>query len=169
MGDDDDGDISFAAPSARRRPGGSMPVTHLTTDGAGNVDRRRTNGDHRSPMTMLEQMPALVVLERFPVPVLAVAESGAILFANSAFADMLGHSADALRTMSFADIFSTLPAGESATSLVREHAGLIVDLLDGEGSVVRAQMSRSALLRGDDPVALATFQDFTERLWVEEL
>jgi hypothetical protein len=26
-------------------------------------------------------------------------------------------------------------------------------------------MSKSALLRGDDPVALATFQDVTERLW----
>jgi hypothetical protein len=24
-------------------------------------------------------------------------------------------------------------------------------------------------LRGDDPVALATFQDLTEQLWVEEL
>jgi hypothetical protein len=29
-------------------------------------------------------------------------------------------------------------------------------------------MSKSALLRGDDPVALATFQDLTERLWVEQ-
>jgi PAS domain S-box-containing protein len=120
-------------------------------------------------MTLLEQMPALVVLERFPVPVLAVAESGVILFANSAFAEMLGHSAEAVQAMRFADIFNTLPADESATSVVREHAGLVVDLVDREGSVVRAQMSRSALLRGDDPVALATFQDLTERLWVEEL
>ena len=30
-------------------------------------------------------------------------------------------------------------------------------------------MSKSALLRGDDPVALATFQDLTEQLWSEEL
>lgn len=30
-------------------------------------------------------------------------------------------------------------------------------------------MSKSALLRGDDPVALATFQDLTEQLWVDEL
>ena len=35
--------------------------------------------------------------------------------------------------------------------------------------LVRARMSKSALLRGDDPVALATFQDLTERLWVDEL
>jgi len=29
-------------------------------------------------------------------------------------------------------------------------------------------MSKSALLRGDDPVALATFEDLTEQLWVGE-
>jgi len=38
-----------------------------------------------------------------------------------------------------------------------------------DGSTVRAKMSKSALLRGDDPVALATFQDLTEQLWVDEL
>jgi hypothetical protein len=37
-----------------------------------------------------------------------------------------------------------------------------------DGSVVRARMSRSALLRGDDRVALATFVDLTERLWTDE-
>jgi hypothetical protein len=30
-------------------------------------------------------------------------------------------------------------------------------------------MSKSALVRGDDPVALATFTDLTERLWAEEV
>ena len=29
-------------------------------------------------------------------------------------------------------------------------------------------MSKSALMRGDDPVAIAAFQDLTERLWVDE-
>jgi hypothetical protein len=29
-------------------------------------------------------------------------------------------------------------------------------------------MSKSALLRGDDTVALATFQDLTEQLWGNE-
>jgi hypothetical protein len=54
-------------------------------------------------------------------------------------------------------------------SVVRSHANPIVELLRHDGSIVRAGMSRSALLRGDDPVALATFQDLTEQLWVEEL
>jgi hypothetical protein len=71
--------------------------------------------------------------------------------------------------MKFQQVFHTAPAEESAVSVVRAHADLIVELVHQDGSIVRAQMSKSALLRGDDPVALATFQDLTERLWVDEL
>jgi PAS domain S-box-containing protein len=120
-------------------------------------------------MALLREMPALVVLERFPVPVLAIAEDGTILFANEAFADMVGYSADAVRALKFRDMFHTLPSDASAVSVVRAHADLIVELVHNDGSIVRARMSKSALLRGDDPVALATFQDLTERLWVDEL
>ncbi len=120
-------------------------------------------------MALLKKLPALVVLERFPVPVVAIAEDGTILFANEAFGDMLGYPADAVRALKFREIFYTLPAEESAVSVVRAHADLIVELVHEDGSIVRALMSKSALLRGDDPVALATFQDVTERLWVDEL
>jgi PAS domain S-box-containing protein len=140
-----------------------------TTAIIGSVERRRDNEDVQSPMALLKELPALVVLERFPVPVLAIAEDGAILFANKAFAEMLGHPAETVTASNFRQIFHTLPAEESAVSVVRAHADLIVDLLHQDGSIVRALMSKSALLRGDDPVALATFQDLTERLWVDEL
>ncbi len=119
-------------------------------------------------MALLKELPALVVLDRFPVPVLAIAEDGIILFANEAFADMLGYSAAAITSVKFRQIFHTLPADESAVSVVRAHADLVVELVHQDGSIVRARMSKSALLRGDDPVALATFQDLTERLWVDE-
>jgi PAS domain S-box-containing protein len=120
-------------------------------------------------MTLLKELPALVVLERFPVPVLAIAEDGTLLFANAAFADMLGYTPEAVTSLKFSEIFHTLPADESAVSVVRAYADLIVELLHHDRSIVRARMSKSALLRGDDPVALATFQDLTERLWAEEL
>ena len=120
-------------------------------------------------MALLERLPALVVLERFPVPVLAIAEDGTILFANKAFAEMLGHTADEVKALKFAQIFHTMPVDESPVSVVRAHADLIVELVHQDASIVRARMSKSALLRGDDPVALATFQDLTERLWVEGL
>src|ERR1700752_1240835 len=142
---------------------------HRTTAIIGSVERRRDSQDVQSPMALLKELPALVVLERFPVPVLAIAEDGAILFANKAFAEMLGHPADEITALKFRQVFHPLPADESAVSVVRAHAGLIVELLHQDGSIVRARMSKSALRRGDDPVALATFQDLTEQLWVDEL
>jgi PAS domain S-box-containing protein len=120
-------------------------------------------------MALLKELPALVVLERLPVPVVAIAEDGTILFANAAFAEMLGYTAEAVKSLKFRQIFHTMPADESAVSVVRAHADLIVELMHQDSSIVRARMSKSALVRGDDPVALATFQDLTERLWVDEL
>jgi PAS domain S-box-containing protein len=120
-------------------------------------------------MTLLKELPALVVLERFPVPVLAIAKDGTILFANGAFAEMLGYPTDAVLSLKFEQIFHTLPADESSVSVVRQHADLVVELMHEDRSIVRARMSKSALLRGDDPVALATFQDLTEQLWSGEV
>jgi PAS domain S-box-containing protein len=120
-------------------------------------------------MAVLNELPAVVVLERLPVPVLAITEDGAILFANTAFADMVGYTADAVKELEFRQIFHTMPADESAVSVMRAHANLIVELMHQDGSIVRARMSKSALKRGNDPVALATFHDLTERLWVDEI
>ncbi|HKP42061.1 PAS domain-containing protein [Mycobacterium sp.] len=119
-------------------------------------------------MALLADLPALVVLERIPVPVLAIAEDGTILFANTAFAEMVGRTLDAVKALRFGQIFHTMPSDGSAVSAVRAHADLVVELIHEDSSIVRARMSKSALLRGDDPVALATFQDLTERLWVDE-
>jgi PAS domain-containing protein len=130
----------------------------------GDVERRRDGVDGQSPMAVLKELPALVVLQRIPVPVLAIAEDG-----NKAFAEMLGYTAEAVKALKFRQIFHTMPADESAVSVVRAHADLVVELVHQDKSIVRARMSKSALLRGDDPVALATFQDLTERLWVDEL
>lgn len=119
-------------------------------------------------MTTLEQIPALVLLERIPVPVLAIGEDGTILFSNRAFAEMLGYSAEEVRSLRFHQIFHTVPGDESPVSALRAQAGLVVRLVHVDGSIVRASMSKSAMLRDDDPIALATFHDLTERLWVEE-
>ncbi|HEX3287398.1 MAG TPA: PAS domain-containing protein [Mycobacterium sp.] len=120
-------------------------------------------------MAVLREMPALVVLERFPVPTLAIAEDGSILFANSAFAEMLGYSAEEVLSLKFDQIFHAMPADESALSLVRRHADLVVELVHQDGSIRRARMSKSAMIRDGDPVALAAFQDLTEKLWSEEV
>jgi PAS domain S-box-containing protein len=110
-------------------------------------------------------MPARLVLERIPVPSLAIARDGRILFANEAFADMVGHSTEALLSMDFSQLFRLAPTDESPVSVVRRYANQLVELMHADGSLVRARMSKSALMRDDDPMALATFHDLTEQLW----
>ena len=80
---------------------------------------------------------------------------------------MVGHSTEALLSMEFAQLFRSVPTDESPVSLVRKYADQLVKLVHADGSVVRARMSKSALRRDDDPLALATFQDLTEQLWVQ--
>jgi hypothetical protein len=81
---------------------------------------------------------------------------------------MLGHTLESLQALTFREIMGTLPLGRSSpVSAIRARAGQLVELAHRDGSIVRAQMSKSAMLRGDDPVALATFTDLTEQLWIE--
>ncbi len=119
-------------------------------------------------MTTLKQLPALVVLERIPVPVLAIGHDGSILFTNTAFAEMVGYEPDEVLSLRFDQIFHQAPASESLLSVVHALANMVVELAHKDGSVVRALMSRSAVMRADDQFALAMFQDLTEQLWEEE-
>ncbi|MGA8126053.1 MAG: PAS domain-containing protein [Mycobacterium sp.] len=121
-------------------------------------------------MAILKQLPALVVLERIPVPVLAIAHDGALVFANSAFSEMVGRAPEDVRSLTFNEIFHLplTPTMESAVSVVQGLANMVVELAHRDGTSVRALMSRSALIRADDDIALATFQDLTEQLWLDE-
>lgn len=132
------------------------------------MERRRNGKPGQSPMTILKQLPALVVLERIPVPVLAIAKDGAVVFANSAFSEMVGRAPDEVLMLSFDQVFQLAPSAESAVSVVQGLANMVVELAHKDGSSVRALMSKSALIRADDDIALATFQDLTEQLWLDE-
>jgi PAS domain S-box-containing protein len=132
------------------------------------VERRRNVQATLSPMATLKQLPALVVLERIPIPVLAIANDGALVFANSAFSEMVGRVREEIVSMKFDEIFHLPLTEESAVSVVQSLANEVVELAHQDGSSVRALMSRSALIRADDDIALATFQDLTEQLWLDE-
>jgi PAS domain S-box-containing protein len=142
-------------------------VAHVS-EGNRDGERRRRDQAGQSPLTVLAELPALVVLERLPVPALAIGPDGAILFANGAFATMLGHTPETLQQLKFQQIFHPPPADEAVISVTHAQVDRVVTLLHTEGFMVRAKMSKSALLRGDDPVAVVTFQDLTEQLWVAE-
>ena len=99
-------------------------------DGAGmggnrRIERRRNGSLGDSPMDILTRLPAVVVLERIPVPSLAMARDGIILFANTAFAEMVGYRQDSLAGLAFPEIFHTVPAALCALSGVDALANLV--------------------------------------------
>jgi PAS domain S-box-containing protein len=117
------------------------------------------------PIEALREMPALVVLERLPAPALAVDRSGTILFANAGFCEMVGFPSEELLSMKFDEIFYSLPANDRWVALVGTDAPRLVELRHKYGHSVWAAMSKSAMRRRDDTVALVTFHDRTEELW----
>jgi hypothetical protein len=80
---------------------------------------------------------------------------------------MLGYSTHRLLTMEFFELFRAQSTDESPVSVMRKYADQLVELRHAEGSVIRARMSKSALRRDDDPLALATFHDLSEQMWTE--
>lgn len=118
-------------------------------------------------MALLGGLGALTVLEWIDVPVLAMASDGTVVFSNWAFADMIGYTPEMVRVLSCRHIFEGALRGESPMSIIRAHADLVVDLVHLDGSTVRAKVSE-ALVLGDDEVAIATFDDMTEALWIQE-
>lgn len=132
------------------------------------LDRRSPRPPDQLPIDELQRMPALVVLERLPAPALAVARAGTILFANRPFCDMVGYSCDELLTMDFEDIFYRLPAHDRWVALIGTGVKRLVELRHQGGHPVWASMSKSAMRRRDDIVALVTFCDRTEQLWLND-
>jgi PAS domain S-box-containing protein len=137
-------------------------------DGSRPTERRRNTISGDSPTDVLTQLPAVVVLERLPVPTLAMAREGVILFANTAFAEMVGYQRDQLAGLAFPEVFRTVPGVVGALFGVDALANLVVELQHYEGWTVRARVSKSATMRRDDPVVLVTFENLTERLWIDE-
>lgn len=131
-----------------------------------SAERRSRQHLTLSPKAILEELSALVVLERLTAPVLAVGHDSTVVFANAAFADMVGRSPQIVVSLKFHEILHTSPTNDSALTVIKTLAGQVVELRHQDGSIVRAQMSGSALLRGDDPVAVVVFHDLTEQLWI---
>lgn len=132
-------------------------------------ERRRSRKPGQSPADLLHEMPALVVLDRLPIPTLAVGSDGTILYANPAFATMLGHSnQDAMHELRFEEIFHSLPSDEPVVDIMRAYANELVELIHCDGFNVRARMSKPALVRRDENIALTTFHELTDQLWHHE-
>ncbi|WP_242660976.1 PAS domain S-box protein [Mycobacterium alsense] len=141
----------------------NCPGADAVVDRVRRVERRRNGQPGDTPMDVLARMPALVVLARLSIPSLAMSAKGVIVYANMAFAEMVGYELDQLGGSAFPEIFHALSAVRSAQA----PADPVVQLQHCEGWTVRARMSSLATLRRTDPIVLLTFDDLTERLWAD--
>jgi PAS domain S-box-containing protein len=126
--------------------------------------QRRPNGE--SATEFLRDFPALLALSRLPIPILAVDDSGAIGFANEAFAAMVGHSRDELVAMtaqSLVDCFSPQDSGVVAT--LRGYANTVIRVRHADGWSMPALVSDSVLIRDDETLAVVALTDLTEIAW----
>jgi PAS domain S-box-containing protein len=131
------------------------------------VERRRAGRSDQTPMEVLRGIPATVALDRIPVPIVAVSKDGSLVYANDAFAAMVGHTRQTVLSLMVPQIFEDLPAGHCAICMVRDNADRVVCLRTADNFTVRARMSQSALIRRHDPIALTMFHDLTEQIWTD--
>src|SRR5271168_3214438 len=103
-----------------------FPRDGTGVDASRPIERRRNGSPDDSPMDILTRLPAVVMLERLPVPALAMARDGIILFANTAFAQMVGYQLDGLAGFALPEIFHTVPDEVTAHSGVDTLENLVV-------------------------------------------
>lgn len=137
-----------------------IPDQHLP------ADRRRNGRSGQTPADALKDLPALVILERIPIAAFAMDRAGTILFANTAFAALVGFTPDELMSLTFDQIAPNAPAEQSVAAL----GGCAdrIELTHADGWTVQTRMSRSTLWRTDDTVVLVTVDDLTDQLWLSE-
>lgn len=127
-------------------------------------ERREPRPD--TPLGYLQRLPASILLDRLPVPILAVHLDGSIVHANPAFDDMLGYEPNALTGRPTTEVLAAqLEPDNSAIDYLRGAAGDIISLIGADDILVRAVVSESVFTRKDDAVALVCFHDVTEQLW----
>jgi nitrogen-specific signal transduction histidine kinase len=114
-------------------------------------------------MASPHEMSALRILERFPVPCVAVSDGGAVLFANTAFASALGCSRDAVTSMAYDGVVNAFRPEETLLAVARFHADTIGELRQLAGATLYAKVGKPVAMRGDDAVVLARFAALTER------
>ncbi|WIM89670.1 PAS domain-containing protein [Candidatus Mycobacterium wuenschmannii] len=130
------------------------------------ADQRQGRPRGESATEFLRDFPALLALSRLPVPILAVDDSGAIEFANNAFASMVGHSREELLVMSAQSLVDCYtPAHSGMVATLREYANTVIRLRHADGWTMPALVSDSVLIRDDESLAVVALTDLSEIAW----
>ncbi len=127
-------------------------------------ERRKARPD--TPLGFLQALPALVLLDRLRIPILAATYDGRIVHANPAFEAMLGVPEHSLTDRLIDDLLhDENEAHETPEGNTCGLDGRLILLRHSDGTIVRTVVNESALLRKDDPLSLVLFHDVTEQLW----
>lgn len=118
----------------------------------------------RASRDQQRRFPALRALERYPLAAIAVANDGAVLFANATFAELLGCSCDAVTAMSHEFVRSTLPVGETLFAVARVCPNALGRSLQSGQATCLVKVRKSAVLDGAESVAVEMFAELEERL-----
>ena len=130
---------------------------------------RRRQPPPNTPDGYLHQLPALTLLNRLPIPMLATGLDGVVVYTNPAFATMLGHQRDTI-TLTGKRLPEML-VGHSAISprdcvtALRSGRTVVVDWVHAEGFPVRSVISETLFVRADDEILLIGITDITELMW----
>jgi PAS domain-containing protein len=168
----------FAKPRTVQTAG--HPVAPASAEINGNryadfVDAKEPSTERRrrpSPSTTdeyLHALPALILLDRLPIPMLATGLDGVVVYTNPAFATMLGHHPDTMTLTG--QRLPALLAGQSATpprdcvTALRAAGTVVVDWLHAEGFPIRTVISDTLFVRATDQILLIGVTDITELMW----
>ncbi len=133
-------------------------------------NERRRRPRPPSPEKYLHALPASVLLDRLPVPMLATALDGIVVYNNPAFATMLGHRPDVMLSgyglPALLDGHTATPPADCVTTL-RTAKNVVVDWLHSEGFPVRSLISETLFFRATDEILLFGVTDLTELIWAD--
>lgn len=115
-----------------------------------------------SPRVEWRRIPALLALEEHPLAAVVIADDGAVLFANTAFTEVLGCSCDAVTSLHYGDICAALPADETLLAVTRlSPAALSSSLLSGRATCF-VKVCKSALFVGADSAAVTMIKELMD-------
>jgi PAS domain S-box-containing protein len=117
---------------------------------------------------LLDNLPARVLLDRMPGPVMGVDPDGAVAYANPAAVSLLGYTDGALIGRSLPSLVAGWSSNSGADCVARLRAapgGETVDWMHADGFSVHTAVSTPLLLRASDPFLMVYITDVTELHW----
>jgi PAS domain S-box-containing protein len=143
------------------------PLPHSNSASRARIKYRRRAAKPDSSVGYLDQLPAVTLLQRLPVAVIAVAQDDTVVYANPACEAMLGYGSDELTGVPLSRLLvadATSPAGSAAKS-PRAPVGTVTTWRHRRDGLIKVVVSNTTLLCADDPIVLLGLTEVTERLW----